>query len=224
MVEIPSLIACWDLTKSSEPCSELQCMRLPLLSLYCWFARIGIPPRIGTASEDSDGVLGAWLEELPELGSPSPCCSIVSTYKSLVMARSSLGALALVIRCSTCLKCAPQMSLMVIWCLCLSSLFHNLVSVGEGSLFVQCGGLCGAAMAHALAYPALPQKNHAHSLVDHWLVKPRATYVFWLSGNVEPDDTPPWSVRVGLWPAAGSPWRQTHSGACCEPRISSPWK
>ena len=135
MVQMPCLIACWTFSNSCEPCSEFQSTSLPLLNWYSWFARIGIPPRIGTASEDSDGVLGAWLGELPELGSPSPCCIIVSTYKSLVMARSSLGALALVIKYSTCFKWAPQMSLMVIWCLCLSSLFHNLVSVGEGVTF-----------------------------------------------------------------------------------------
>ena len=139
MVDKSCLIACWTFSSSCRPRSEPQALSL---SLLCWSQRVigyssrtGVPPLIGTASNDSVGELGAWLEELPVLDSPSPCSTIVLTYKSLVIARSMSGALALVIRCSTLLKWSPQISLTASWCLCLCSFFHSLVSFGVGLVF-----------------------------------------------------------------------------------------
>ena len=103
-----------------------------------------IPPCLGwslSSSESETDVVEpvdlnlSRLGELAELTCPSPEASMVSTYKSLVMLSSWAGALALVMKCSTCLKWAPQMSLTTIWCLCLPSLSHALVPVGNGLTF-----------------------------------------------------------------------------------------
>ena len=142
--DLTSLTACSTFSSSCSPCSELHSMSLPRLS---WSLSSS---STGTASGELVGVSGAWLGELPELGCPSPYLIIVSTYKSLVMSSSTLGALALVIKCSTCLRWAPQISLMAIWWLCLSSLFHALISAGGGLTFGEFGKPRGAARLHAL--------------------------------------------------------------------------